>query len=86
MSMLNINGGQVEGKMTVNQEIDEKDPNLIHIVGALATKEYFEEINKIESERLLVKGITVYKESFGTEDDEIVYHFVAEKLTVKPIE
>ena len=53
------------------------------IAGMFTTHDYIEELDTIESERYLIQDINVYEETFGSNDYEISYEFVAGSLTVK---
>ena len=52
------------------------------VVGELITHTYCDDIRSIESDRYLITDCTVIGENFGTADFNIVYKFVAEKITV----
>lgn len=52
------------------------------IVGELTTHTYCEDIRSIESDRYLISDCTVIGENFGTADFNIVYKFIADKVTV----
>lgn len=52
------------------------------IVGELITHTYCDDIKSIETDRYLITDCTVIGESFGTADFNIVYKFVADKVTV----
>jgi hypothetical protein len=85
MAKLSINEDRLtEGKITVNRMLVETEQGAkIHVEGALRTKDYIEEITQIDAPRFSVKGVKVLQESFGSEDEEIVYTFVAESLEVE---
>ena len=53
------------------------------INGILAIHDYIDDIYEIESERYLLKNVSVYKESFGSNEYMILYHFIAEDLKIK---
>lgn len=53
------------------------------ISGILATHDYIEEVYKIETERYLLKDVSVFRESFASNEFFILYYFQAEDLTVK---
>lgn len=84
MKKIRVNGIEVEGKVsaTLGADID-NDPSVLIVRGALKTEVYFDEINKIETEKFRVEGINVYAEHFGSDDEEIVYEFLADDLIVK---
>jgi len=62
----------VNGKMSITRHLD-ITTNILTIVGQFATHRYFEEIKSLQSERYYIGDITVYQESFGSEDFNIVY-------------
>lgn len=53
------------------------------INGILAIHDYIDDIYEIESERYLLRDVSVYKESFGSNEYMILYHFIAEDLKIK---
>jgi hypothetical protein len=73
----------VKGMMSINRQLDlSKNPPMLTIAGQLQTHRYFDEITSIESERYRVKGVTVFQESFGSDDFNIIYSFLADSLEV----
>ena len=96
MAQIKINKEKfVEGRFTVKQKLVESE-NLVPdengnmvpqqkvvIAGMFTTHDYIEELDTIESERYLIRDINVYEETFGSNDYEISYEFVAGSLTVK---
>ena len=74
----------VKGKLTIERSAIEIEGELtIETRGIFTTHDYFEEIHTLESERYLLQGITVYKESFGSNDYDIGYEFMVKNLIVK---
>lgn len=84
MATIKVNGIEVEGKLSAStrQDID-NDPNVVENTGVLKTEEYFEDISKIETDRYKMTGIAVYAEHYGTDNDEIIYEFLIDEITVK---
>lgn len=81
MTILLINSEtKIEGSMSVSMGL--KNNSLV-IDGALKTDMYIEEIDCIESERYFIDGVTVISESFGTDNDDIIYNFTAKSMKVK---
>lgn len=75
----------VNGRLTVEREkiqISNEESQIL-TKGLFTTHEYFEEINTLESERYLLQGIEVIKESFGSNDYNIGYEFLIGNLIVK---
>lgn len=75
------------GALTFDREavIDPDTGKIIgtSINGILAIHDYIDDIYEIESERYLLKNVSVYKESFGSNEYMILYHFIAEDLKIK---
>lgn len=84
MANIRINSvAMIDGKVTANRILDKsQNPPRLIVEGALQTKEYIEEIFRIETARFTLEDVEVFHESFGTEDDEIVYVFTAGNLIV----
>lgn len=72
------------GKLSVDRTLNETKDGFI-ITGIFASHLYYEDIKSLESSRFKVSGIQVYQESFGSDDYNILYHFIAEKLTLKDL-
>ena len=88
MALIRVNGNEENllGAVSFDRQIayDEAgEPTGMIISGLLATHEYIEEIYEIESERYLLEDVSVYKESFGSNEYMILYYFTAKDLTVK---
>ena len=56
---------------------------VIETFGILATHDYIEHIDTIETERYLLSEVDVYQEDFGSNDYNIVYSFKANNLIIK---
>ena len=83
MANITINGTmKIEGKVTVSQELNIAE-NILVVTGYLATEHYIEELDSIETENFTLGKVEVLKESFGTEDREVVYEFYVGDFTVK---
>lgn len=83
----NDNNVNIYGRLSVEREAaynEEGEYVGLQITGVLAVHEYIEEITEIESERFIIKGVNVYKESFGSNEYLILYHFIAEDMDIKP--
>lgn len=70
----------VNGKLSVRRALNEEGK--IVVSGSLATHYYFEEIETLRTHRLVLEGIEVYEELYGSDDFDIVYNFVANSLDV----
>ena len=53
------------------------------IQGILATHDYIEDIDTIETERYKLTGVSVHTESFGSNEFDILYHFTCDNLIIK---
>ena len=74
----------LQGKLTVVKYLDmESQPMKVVIEGAVQLPRYFEEIEQLETERLKITDITVYREAFGSAEEDITYSFIAGDLHVK---
>jgi hypothetical protein len=71
-----------KGKLSVDRMLNETKDGFV-IAGVFASHLYYEDIKSLESERFKISGIQVYKESFGSDDYDILYHFIAEKFVLK---
>ena len=89
MGTLKMNNSiEVKGKVSFSHSIspsekDEKQWTDDGIMGTLVMHQYIDDIDSIESDRYLLNNCTVYKESFGSDDFDIVYNFIAESCVVK---
>ncbi len=89
LALLRVNGENKNmfGALTFDREavMDPDTGKLLgtSINGILAIHDYIEEIHTIESERYLLNDVTVYKESFGSNEYMILYHFIADDLEIK---
>lgn len=84
MANILINGIKpVKGTFSVTQQLDiNQDPPVLTILGQLSTHRYIEEITEIKTTRYHITGITVVQEAFGSDDFNIIYTFVADKLVM----
>lgn len=67
----------VNGRMTfkVSKAMDENGDDIMICLGQLTTHKYFEEIQKIETDRFILENVEVTDETFGTNDFDILYEF-----------
>lgn len=75
----------VKGRLSFETNLieNEEGEKIIAVKGQMTTHRYFEEIEKIETDRYLLEDITVYNEVFGSEDFKILYNFVANSYLIK---
>ena len=90
MAVIKINNDSnvnIYGRLSVDREAvfnEEGQMTGTQVTGMLAVHEYIEEITEIESERFIIKNVTVVKESFGSNEYLILYYFIADDMDVKP--
>lgn len=81
MSKVYVNGKNepVEGRFDFSVSVDESQkPPMFSIEGNFVSSAgYFEDITELQNERYLLKRVHVESEIYGSESDEIVYHFTA---------
>lgn len=79
-------GGRLSGSVEENPDLnkDLKNMNREYIIrGILATAYYEPDLKRIETKRYIFDDIEVEKEEFGSMNDEIIYHFIANGFRVK---
>ena len=69
----------VNGSFTFDVEINETvSPPIYSITGVFTTKEkYFEELHTLQNERYRIERVKVYRETYGSDEDDVVYYFTA---------
>lgn len=72
------------GNLSVARTLNETKDGFI-VTGVFASHLYYEDIKSLESNRFKVSGVQVYQESFGSDDYNILYHFVADKFILKDV-
>lgn len=80
---LRVNGRLSFSRSLISEMINEKEVKSFVINGIFATHLYFEEINKLDSERYILEEIEVHSEDFGTDDYNILYNFTAKSLEIR---
>lgn len=83
---------QVNGKLSferslvnepfITSEGEEKIRQYFKIEGVFSTHLYFDDIEKLETNRFELIDVEVYKEVFGSDDYNILYYFTAKDLEV----
>lgn len=71
-----------KGKLSVSRAINEDKSGFI-ISGVFASHMYYENIISLETSRFKLSGVEVFEESFGSDDYDILYRFVAKKFALK---
>lgn len=84
MSMIRINDSfDIEGKFSFEVSYDRgKNPVITEISGIITARGYLPDVRTIENERYRLGGVFVYKESYGSEEDEMAFHFVAKTFAI----
>jgi len=85
MSRIMVNGAFcIEGAFSFSSDYDPaSNPPLMKIEGTLSSRAgYLPDIRRLENERYLLDGVYVYREGYGSEEDEIVYYFTAKSFAV----
>ena len=74
----------VEGEFSFDVSYDvTSNPPIISINGMFASKSgYFDSITSLENERYFLGGVTVTEESFGSEEDTMLYKFSAKTFAM----
>lgn len=89
MAVIKINKEKTNrfGKVSFDRDLlftDDKDPTPYFLIrGLLVMHDYIDNINEIETERYLLKDVSVYSESFGSNEFNIAYGFEAKELIIK---
>lgn len=75
---------EVEGHFSFEISIDKNTtPRIVNIKGAFKTNEYLPDISTIENERYQLDKVSVYTESFGSDEDQVIYLFTAGRFNRK---
>jgi hypothetical protein len=69
------------GLCTIQVEADEEGK--VTALGILKTHKHVEHINRIETNRFIVEGVSVYLEAFGNTDNFNLYRFTFKNYFVK---
>lgn len=69
------------GLCTIQVEADEE--GRVTALGILKTHKHVEHINRIETNRFIVEGVSVYLEAFGNTDNFNLYRFTFKNYFVK---
>lgn len=83
---------QVNGKLSferglveeayIDTDGSQKTKQSFRIEGVLSTHLYFDDIEKLETNRYELEGVEVYKEAFASDDYNILYYFTARRLNI----
>lgn len=84
MSRITVNGTKtLDGAFSFSQVLNEtKKPAVITIEGTAELEEYVKDLQSLKNDRYEITGIHVIQESFGSEEDNIVYTFTAKKFKI----
>lgn len=83
-SIIVNNKVKAKGKVSVSRSLNEEKDGFV-ITGAFSSHLYYEDIKTLETSRFKISGIEVYQESFGSDDFNINYYFIAKKFKLKDI-
>ena len=82
MAQLIINERFYEnGNVSFSRGANEDGTDFI-VTGTMSTHLYIDDITSIETPRFKLSGVTVYQENFGSDDYNIHYNFIANRLDV----
>lgn len=74
----------IKGGLTFEAvKLEKEDGEVLDIRGQMSTHYYIEDISKIETHRYLLTGVEVYRETFGSDDFNILYEFKIKDYHVK---
>ena len=79
----NIIDNFLNGYNSYSSQRLEVNEEYILVRGQMVTHKYIEDIFKIETHRYLLSDIKVYRETFGSDDFNILYEFEAKDYTIK---
>lgn len=71
---------QVEGEASIT--IEKTSEDTIVCTGLLAIPYYYEEIIEIRAPRFTLKSVDIFREDFGTSEENIIYSFKAEEWDI----
>lgn len=76
---------KVNGQVTFSDELIQLENNKkgIYISGKMTTHMYIDNIDRIETHRYILIGVKVIRETFGSNDFDILYEFEANDFIVK---
>lgn len=76
--MIRVDGRAIMGKFSFSVEVDRtRHPNIATISGVIETKEHLEDVHTISNERYVLQDVDIISESYGSEDENVVYGFTA---------
>lgn len=76
--MIRVDGKEIEGKFSFSVEVDRtRHPNVATISGIIQTKNHLEDIHTIANDRYVLRDVDIISESYGSEDENVVYGFTA---------
>lgn len=75
---------ETEGNFTITcrKRTRSKDGIVYEFMGELIAPYYIEELMSLQNERYSVRGIDVYEEQFGSDDENILYLFTFTEMDV----
>lgn len=85
MSKIRINDTDtVNGSFSFHVSLDKsgKIPVLV-IEGVLESPDYVSSVTMLENDRYKLTGVKLQSESYGSEEDKVVYEFIASNYEIK---
>lgn len=81
--MISVDGKKIDGTFSFSVDVDRNvRPNVVTISGAIQTKEHLEGINTVANGRYVLRDVDIISESYGSEDESVVYGFTAKDYEV----
>jgi hypothetical protein len=81
--MISVDGKKIDGVFSFSVDVDRNvRPNVVTISGAIQTKVQLEGISTISYGRYVLRDVDIISESYGSEDETVVYGFTAKDYEV----
>lgn len=82
----NVSFNREKVVVPADKELNTQERIVLECNGVLATHLYIDEIHTIETERCIAHGVDVFRESIGSDDYNMIYHFTCDELEMKGVE
>lgn len=81
---VNDEDNPVEGSFSFEAEYDDtQKPPILSIRGVFRTSDrYYDDIKSLLNSRYRIDGVKVFKEAYGSEEDEVLYYFTGGRYGV----
>lgn len=81
--MISVDGRKIDGTFSFSVDVDRNvHPNVVSITGAIQTKMQLEGVHTISNGRYILRDVDIISESYGSEDETVVYGFTAGEYEV----